>query len=127
MSTKIDTFDIKKIKTIGGHEIHFNKSSNNSQNQIEIHTTNGQKISFIKQNNSNLEKIIITKSKDKLKDVDNYNNCIIIDPLENTLSVFGMEMDLNLKVKNLTIEASENINMNSKSTINIKGEKVCIN
>src|SRR6185312_9649556 len=109
-------------------EIYFNDDpSNNNQNQIEIHTTNRQKISFSNQNDSVSEKIIITKLDKNSKGIDDNNNSIIINPSENSLSIIGDKMNLNIKVQNLSIEATENITLNAKSTTRINGKMVCIN
>lgn len=128
--------NIRKICSRSGHEIIFNDDSENSQENIEIHSKSGHTILLddtsdkgkIEIKTSAEHKIVLddTSGKEKIEITDkNGSNKIIIDSAGGSISMESSK--ITIKADTVEIHSGSSLTLKSDSDLTVKGSTVKIN
>ena len=128
--------NIRKICSRSGHEIIFNDDSENSQENIEIHSKSGHTILLddtsdkgkIEIKTSAEHKIVLddTSGKEKIEITDkNGSNKIIIDSAGGSISMESSK--ITIKADTVEIHSGSSLTLKSDSDLTIQGSTVKIN
>jgi phage protein D/phage baseplate assembly protein gpV len=128
--------NIRKICSRSGHEIIFNDDSENSQENIEIHSKSGHTILLddtsdkgkIEIKTSAEHKIVLddTSGKEKIEITDkDGSNKIIIDSAGGSISMESSK--ITIKADTVEIHSGSSLTLKSDSDLTVKGSTVKIN